>query len=233
MDKVVVVDSNRLFREGLRQLFDGTDFAVTGEAASLDEALAIVARDGSPDLVLLGIDGAGASAYDQVALARQAIAGAKLVVLATRLAPQALAASLEAGADGYLVKDMSVLALAHSLSLVLIGEKVFPTQLAGLLTERREQMDRSLLGAVPQSTGLSAREMDILRCLVHGYSNRAIAEELKITEASVKVHLKAVLRKVQASNRTQAAIWAMNNGFQSGPWTEGEQPPAAMIEDGT
>jgi two-component system nitrate/nitrite response regulator NarL len=100
-------------------------------------------------------------------------------------------------------------ALVQSLQLILIGETVFPTNLALLLTE--------MSPPAPQGTirGISPREQDILQQLVSGASNKAIANRLGITEATVKVHLKTLLRKIDVNNRTQAAIWAMNNGFSA------------------
>jgi two-component system nitrate/nitrite response regulator NarL len=118
---------------------------------------------------------------------------------------------MAAGADGFLAKTVSPEALVQSLQLVMMGEKVYPTNLASLLAEA---------GApVPQDSlrGLSAREQEILHLLVTGASNKAIAIRLGITEATVKVHLKTVLRKVDVGNRTQAAVWALNNGFAAAP----------------
>ncbi len=92
-----------------------------------------------------------------------------------------------------------------------MGEKVFPTHLAQLLVSSRG--DELGQDVPPRRKGLSQREVQILRCLLNGNSNKMIANHLNITEATVKVHLKSLLRKINASNRTQAAIWALNNGI--------------------
>jgi two-component system, NarL family, nitrate/nitrite response regulator NarL len=115
---------------------------------------------------------------------------------------------MNAGADGYLMKDVSPEALLQSLELVMMGEKVFPTNLAAMLFELNNASS-----PVNSVRGLSPREQEILRALVTGSSNKLIAIKLGITEATVKVHLKTLLRKIDVNNRTQAAIWAMNNGF--------------------
>jgi two-component system nitrate/nitrite response regulator NarL len=117
---------------------------------------------------------------------------------------------LDAGLDGYLLSDLSPAALVQSLQLVLLGEKVFPTSLAALLVSGLTDNVVTMPGG---GRGLSEREGQILRFLVHGESNKMIANHLGITEATVKVHLKTVLRKIGALNRTQAAIWALNNGL--------------------
>lgn len=218
----LVVDSSRLFREGLGQLLAGTQFRIAAELSSIAEVSARMEAGLDPALVLVELDNAPDDTFEQLKHLRTMLADAKLVVLANRLSSRALAQSLEAGADGYLLKNMSVEALLQSLNLVMLGEKVFPTQLATLLVEGKARPERPLLRSMETTAGLSEREMAILRCLVHGYPNKVIADQLQMTEASVKVHLKAVLRKIHVSNRTQAAIWAINNGFkadQPGPGT--------------
>jgi two-component system nitrate/nitrite response regulator NarL len=119
----------------------------------------------------------------------------------------ALRDAMNAGANGYLMKDVSPEALIQSLELVIMGEKVFPTNLASML------LDMSAITPQHSIRGLSPREQEILQSLVTGASNKLIAIKLGITEATVKVHLKTLLRKIDVNNRTQAAIWAMNNGF--------------------
>ena len=92
----------------------------------------------------------------------------------------------------------------------MLGEKVFPTHLAALLVNG---MADTPPARVTTSHGLSEREGQVLQCLVHGDSNKMIGNRLNITEATIKVHMKSLLRKINATNRTQAAIWAMKNGL--------------------
>jgi two-component system nitrate/nitrite response regulator NarL len=114
--------------------------------------------------------------------------------------------------DSYLFKDMSPDALARSFQLVMLGQQIFPTKLMlSMLGTPATGTAPSTPAAAPN--GLSPREVQILRHLMNGHSNKAIARELSISEATVKVHLKALLRKVRVNNRTQAAVWALNNGF--------------------
>ena len=115
-------------------------------------------------------------------------------------------AAMGGGAD-FLIKNVSPEALIQSLQLVMLGEKVFPTNLASML------LDMTAVSPQHSIRGLSPREQEILQALVTGASNKMIAYKLGITEATVKVHLKTLLRKIDVNNRTQAAIWAMNNGF--------------------
>jgi two-component system nitrate/nitrite response regulator NarL len=211
--RTLVVDSSRLFREGLRHLLDGTQFRIDVECTSLTEALAQIERGFQPQLILAELDSSDRW-IDSLRDMREACPEARIIVLSGQLAAHALAAALDAGADGYLLKNISLQGLTESLELAMLGETVFPTQLASLLAEGRANSERPIFRPAARPNGLSERETAILRCLVFGYPNKVIADQLQMTEASVKVHLKAVLRKIQASNRTQAAIWAINNGFQ-------------------
>ena len=210
----LVVDSSRLFREGLRHLLTGTQFEIALECTSLSEATAQLERGFKLHLALAEFE-ATDDWLDSLKALRSAAPDSRIVVLSNALAAPALAQALDAGADGYLLKNISLQGLTQSLELAMLGEKVFPTQLATLLAEGRANAERPMFRGNSRPNGLSERETAILRCLVSGFPNKVIADQLQMTEASVKVHLKAVLRKIQASNRTQAAIWAINNGFQS------------------
>jgi two-component system nitrate/nitrite response regulator NarL len=142
----------------------------------------------------------------------------RVVVLTDRISSSSLAAALDAAVDGYLLKDMSADALQQSLRLVMLGEKVFPTGLAHLLIAGRLKDPSRPAGRLGQlnTPGLSDREVEILGCLLNGMSNKVIANQLRISEGTVKVHLKGILKKINVRNRTQAAIWAINNGIHQG-----------------
>lgn len=211
--RTLVVDSSRLFREGLRHLLTDTQFEIALECTSLVDALTHVERGFTPQLALVEVDSAEGW-FAMLKEVRDACPDARIIVLSTALSAQALAQALDAGIDGYLLKNISLQGLTQSLELAMLGEKVFPTQLATLLSAGKMMSERPIFRSAARTNGLSDRETAILRCLVSGYPNKVIADQLQMTEASVKVHLKAVLRKIQASNRTQAAIWAINNGFQ-------------------
>ncbi|WP_207459873.1 response regulator transcription factor [Azospirillum sp. SYSU D00513] len=208
---VALIDANKLFREGLKALFTDRDFQISKEATSLNEALPLVSGGDAPQLLL--IDPAGMGEVTQVVSAlKAACPDARLVLLTGQMDANVMATAIQAGADGFLMKDISIEALAQSLRLVMMGEKVFPTHLAALLISGK--VTGHAVSDNPGSRkGLSQREVQILRRLLAGDSNKMIANSLGITEATVKVHLKSLLRKINASNRTQAAIWALNNGF--------------------
>ena len=195
--RTILIEANRLFRQGLKHLLADTRFAVEAEFSTTEQAIEGAVASG---LVIVGEGG-------DLQQLRSAYPEARIVVLASDFAVDALRDAMNAGADGYLMKDVSPEALLQSLELVMMGEKVFPTNLAAML------LDMNVIAPQHSVRGLSPREQEILQALVTGSSNKLIAIKLGITEATVKVHLKTLLRKIDVNNRTQAAIWAMNNGF--------------------
>jgi len=202
--RTILIETNRLFRDGLKHLLNGTRFEVGAEFNTVDLARASAETAETPDLVI-----SGQAVTDEADLRalREVFPTAKIVVLADGLSVEALRAAMGGGADGFLSKSVSPEALIQSLQLVMLGEKVFPTNLASML------LDMNAISPQNSIRGLSPREQEILQALVTGASNKVIAYKLGITEATVKVHLKTLLRKIDVNNRTQAAIWAMNNGF--------------------
>jgi two-component system nitrate/nitrite response regulator NarL len=212
---ILVVDRSKLFREGMKRLLAERSFHVCGEASCIEEAISQIETGARPRVVLLDFPGDGADGIDHLQRLRRGGEELKLVVLTNELNFDRLTASLSVGADGYLLKDMSPDALVQSLRLILLGEKVLPTTLALLLVSRRFRVENQIK-AIQPSQKLSHREVQILRCLMQGDSNKLIANQLNITEGTVKVHLKGVLKKINARNRTQAAIWASNGGLTSG-----------------
>ncbi len=202
--RTILIETNRLFREGLKHLLNGTRFEVGAEFNTVDLALTAAETAETPELV---ISGQPVTDEADLRVLRQTFPTARIVVLADDLSVEALRAAMGSGADGFLSKSVSPEALIQSLQLVMLGEKVFPTNLAAML------LDMTAAGPQHSVRGLSPREQEILQALVTGASNKMIAIKLGITEATVKVHLKTLLRKIDVNNRTQAAIWAINNGF--------------------
>lgn len=213
---IILIDESRLFREGLRRIFEGSPFCIDYEAASLDEIekRAAELEPLSADLLVVDSRHCGQTLLDQLYRLRQMLPQPRLVMLTGEMNLNRLAIALSAGADGYLLKDLSGDALLQSLQLVLLGEKVFPTDLANLLVNNRiiSAGDIAAHGYLADDLELSPREEQILHCLANGYPNKVIANALDITESTVKGHLKALLKKINVQNRTQAAVWALNHG---------------------
>ena len=217
MDTISVfhVDPNQLFREGLRRILKNSRFDIDRQANALSEGLEQIRQD-PPDIVIIDVN-VSSNALDTLMQGLGDLTPRpRVVVLTESFGLNSLTNALCTGVDGYLLKDMSPDAFEQSLNLVLMGEKVFPTDLAHLLVSNR-YVAQSAAPTRSQSngTGLSDRETEILSCLVNGYSNKSIANSLDLTEGTVKVHLKTILKKIHARNRTQAAIWALQHGIVS------------------
>jgi two-component system, NarL family, nitrate/nitrite response regulator NarL len=208
-DSVILIDASRLFREGLRRIFADSNLTVVHECFAVEDALPFI-RSLQPSLVLFDIADSGDALTVRIGEIRAAAPAARIVVLTQAIRVDRLTDALAAGVDGYLAKNMSADALPQALRLILLGEKVFPTDLAYLLADRQALWHSSRPDHI---NGLSNREMQILACLVDGDQNKQIANTLNISDGTVKVHLKAILKKIRVQNRTQAAIWAMDHGI--------------------
>ncbi len=210
----LLVGRNRLFLEGLKSLLKGSSFDVCGEVTSVTAIEQDVEVD-DLELILIELRGDVGQLVEDLRRLQDDLPDVPVVVLTDERDPHTLAACLNAGAAAFLLKDISLEALMHSLKLAMLGQKVMPTDLAAALIN-------GAVGAAPMDSkrieeyGLSDREQEILRCLVYGDANKVIANRLDITEATVKVHMKSLLRKIKAGNRTQAAIWALNHGLAPG-----------------
>jgi two-component system, NarL family, nitrate/nitrite response regulator NarL len=173
--RTILIEPNRLFRQGLKHLLSGTCFEVGAEFNTVELALEAGETAGTPDLVI-----SGQPVKDEAELhaLREAFPTARIVVLADDLSVDVLRAAMGGGADGFLIKTVSPEALIQSLQLVMLGEKVFPTNLAAML------LDMTAVSPPHSIRGLSPREHEILQALVTGASNKMIAIKLGIMEAT-------------------------------------------------
>jgi two-component system nitrate/nitrite response regulator NarL len=238
-DKInlLISDENRLFREGIRRILGSRKMEVVGEVRSLVEA-ADALRITHPSVDLLLCDPSTDIQEEFAAMKdiAQELPQIKIVLLTNRIALEWLDLAIEAGASGFLPKDISADALRYSLELVLLGEQIFPT-VQSLLENKAHQpaIPCEVAIELPRNIPLSARESQILSCLVNGLPNKTIARNLNMAEATVKVHLKALLRKINARNRTQAAIWGMNHGareIRDSRACDNTAPPALTFASG-
>jgi len=208
---VILVGTNKLFCQGLRRLLDPVHFVVTEEVRDLAAVDALICDGIAADLVVADMHGCSDADLEHLRHLRANCEGLRVVVLANELCLADMARLLSAGTDGYLINELSAEAFSLSLLLVMRGEKVLPSMLAGVLADdHRENQNAAPIQAV---RNLTEREMEILKCLLNGYSNKHIARALNIAEGTVKVHLKSLMKKIAAANRTQAALWARNNGI--------------------
>lgn len=203
MIRILVVDDHPVVRAGLRQLLDKSDrLAVVAEASNAAEALHAVSAE-DIDVVLMdlqlgdGVDGVGATSQ----IRALGVDAPRVLILTTFETDADILRAVEAGAAGYLLKDAEPMDLVAAVEAAHRGEIVLAPDLARRLADRQH---------LPQ---LTARELEILRLVAHGQSNRIIADELFITEATVKTHLARAFAKLGVSSRTEAVSLARDRGL--------------------
>ncbi len=217
--KTFLVEPNALLREGLRRILADTVYSPSSATGALDEAISRQAHGGSNVVLIIDATRDHEETCCQARKLKEAIPSAKVIMLVEQYDLKQVLEAFHAGADAYLKKSISCEVLVKSLDLVMLGEAIFPGAILELLQDQRAQISESKdeaasdepHGMAAPAKGLSVRETVILRCLMDGDSNKIIARKFDITEATVKVHVKAILRKIQAKNRTQAAIWASSH----------------------
>ncbi|NIR30581.1 MAG: response regulator transcription factor [Gammaproteobacteria bacterium] len=213
--RVLLVDDHAMFRFGLtltlKEKFK--DISVS-EAATLAEGLKALKQDDRFDLLLLDLYLPDADGTRSLSLFLTQAGAVPVAVLSASDSLDNIAEVLRAGARGYIPKTASADVLCHAIQLILSGEIYVPSRGTALLLENRERrgVEAPANGKRPKADaakiGLSKRQTEILRLVVAGRSNKEIARELGIAEGTVKAHLRAVMTKVNARNRTHLAVEA-------------------------
>jgi two-component system, NarL family, nitrate/nitrite response regulator NarL len=214
-----LICDNSLLRSGLQHILAGTPFVIVEGSPATGSRL-ISGVDQEPALVMLAVSQPSSHTPEMVRQVKGRHPAARIVVLAEQFDPEFLRPALEAGINGFCLTSSSREVLITSLELVMLGESVLVGPVA------RSVLDSMVLSPEPEPASkvpnepnapdprvqrLSAREAEILSSLMEGAPNKIIARKLHVAEATVKVHIKAILRKVGAANRTQAAMWAMDH----------------------
>jgi len=208
MTRIVLVDDHPMMRQGIRQLLElKDDFEVVAEASNGEEALEKVAQY-QPDMILMDLNMKGMDGIQTVDALRQRGETACILMITVSDNDNDVIAALRAGADGYLLKDVEPEELIKAVLAAERGNLVVSPQLTRILARalRDEEPARNHLTAE-----LTGREMEILKMIAAGSSNKLIARELGISEATVKVHVKNLLKKLNFRSRVEAAVWAVSN----------------------
>ncbi|MBC7002045.1 response regulator [Photobacterium sp. BZF1] len=196
--KIMIVDDHPLMRRGISQLLSfENDFEMVGEASNGADAV-LLAQEKEPDLILLDLNMKGMSGLDTLNAMRAEGIQARIVVLTVSDSRSDVKALVNAGADGYLLKDTEPDQLIALLKEAMSGGQAFSDLVREYLADSAEQ--DSLLDT------LTDREMQILKEVAKGYRNKQIADNLFISEATVKVHMKSLLKKLQVKSRTAATV---------------------------
>ncbi|EEF81101.1 two-component system response regulator NarL [Methylophaga thiooxydans] len=202
--RVMIIDDHPLFRKGVSQIIsDDPNFEVVGEAASGQEGLEL-AEQTQPDLVLLDLNMRGMDGLETLRRFKQTDLLTRYVILTVSDSEDDLMEALKIGADGYLLKDMEPEDLRANLMKASVGVTVLQDSLTQVLKKALSEPDTKVNQA---DAGLTDRENEILDCLAEGMNNKNIARKLGISDTTVKVHIKNILRKLNLTSRLEAAVW--------------------------
>ncbi|PCI58532.1 MAG: two-component system response regulator NarL [Gammaproteobacteria bacterium] len=205
--KILLVDDHPMLRKGVAQLLSLEDnLEVIAEASTGEEAITLAIKN-PVDLILLDLNMKGLSGIDTLSALKRAGVTSKVVIFSVSDNEADVLQALKFNADGYLLKDSEPEELIEKINLVLKGEFVISTPLTQILA-------RSLRPALQKTSlieNLTQRELENLKLLANGKSNKDIANKLGITEATVKVHVKNLLKKLGLKSRVEAALWAVEH----------------------
>lgn len=206
--RVVVADDHEVVRKGLESLLGESDFDIVAEASSGQEAIDQTKKH-KPDVLVMDIRMTGMDGLDTLEKIKTDYPNTKVVMLSTYDNPTYVARAVALGASDYVLKGSSRKDLLDSIRRAAAGEPAAPESLLyrirGHMTRRREGND--------QENPLTNRELQVLRHVALGLSNREIGRSLSISIETVKEHVQNILRKIDVADRTQAAVWAVKRGL--------------------
>lgn len=211
--RILIADDHNLFRKGLRQILElEPGFTVVGEAGSGDEAYekTLSLR---PDVICLDVSMPGGG-LETCARIKQAVPAVGVVILTMHEDQEYLMRALKSGANSYLVKDVESSVLNEAIRAAQMGRPYLHPKLAGLaLMEMARSGEKPAAAKQAHDPGLTDRELEVLRLVGQGASNREIATKLFISEKTAKNHLTHIFEKLGVTDRTQAALYAVRNGL--------------------
>ena len=199
--RVLIVDDHPLMRAGIAgEINAQADMTVVGEATDGDEAIEQF-RVQHPDITLMDIRMPRINGVDAISAIRKVYPHARIIVLTTAAGDVQALSAFKAGAVGYLLKNLLRKELTDTIRKVHAGQRCMPPEIAMLIAEHAAD------------DSLSERELDVLRGVAKGGSNKLIASDLRLSEHTVKNHLKSILSKLNASDRTHAVVIALKRGI--------------------
>jgi len=209
--KVLLVDDHTLLRQGLRKLLElEPNLEVVGEAENGKEAI-LKTQELHPDVVLLDINMPGMNGVEATSLLKKFNPELKIIILTIHKDDEYVFEAIKAGASGYLLKDVDTQELVRAVEAAFRGESTVDPAIAARLFKEFSRISKG--GGESAQDSLTEREKEILRLLVQGLSNRDIAENLFISEKTVKNHISNIFRKLEVNDRTQAVVKALKLGM--------------------
>ena len=206
--EIIIADDHMMIREGLKQLLelDGT-MKVIAEANDGEECLNLLNKKIHPDILLLDINMPKKNGIEVLEYIKQNKIPVKVLILTVHNEVEYLLKAVDIGIDGYLLKDSSYDELKEAIDEVISGNTYIQPSLLPALNESMEDyaLDKEKIEC------LTKRELDVLRLISEGCSNKKISDELTISERTVKNHISHIFRKIDVEDRTQAAVFAIRN----------------------
>jgi two-component system nitrate/nitrite response regulator NarL len=209
--RVLIIDDHTLFRSGLKELLERRGIEVVGTVGDGEEGCAL-AQTLAPDVILLDVRMPGMGGLTVLERIKETGVETPVLMLTTSTEDRDLVTAVRAGAQGYLLKDLEPDELIDSLGKIMEGECVIAPEMTGVLA-RVVQGDEPIASSNDRFSELTPREMEILCHLAEGQSNKVIARELGISNGTVKLHVRAILRKLQVRSRVEAAVLAVEEGI--------------------
>lgn len=207
MYRVVLADDHQIIIDGLKMILGlQQQFDIVGEASSGNELLEIV-KEQKPDLVVSDLKMPGPSIIQSSVEIKESFPDIKIVVLTAFDESEDIYQALDAGIDGYLMKDTAPEQIINTLNMVMMGYSLFQPKLD------RRNLDTQK--DIEENFSFTEREHEVFKLIVENFSNTEIAEKLFISEATVKTHVSSILRKTGQPNRSQAVLYALKKGFVS------------------
>ena len=208
--RVMICDDHALFRRGLRMVLESEDgMEVVAEAEDGADAIK-QAEQSAPDVVLMDIRMPNTSGIDATRAIREAVPTAKILMLTVSDEEDDLYSAIKAGANGYLLKEISIEEVASAIRAVITGQSLIsPSMASKLLTEFTQLAKKAEEKSSVPSPRLTERELEVLRLVAQGMSNREIAGELYISENTVKNHVRNILEKLHLHSRMEAVMYAV------------------------
>lgn len=220
--RVLLVDDHAMVRRGMRDFLSlHADLEIVGEAAdgaaAIEQAAAL-----RPDVIVMDLLMPGVDGIDATARIKATDPDVEIVAITSFIEEARIVAALEAGASGFLLKDAEAEELAAAIRTAASGEVHLDPAVAGIVARRMRTRPAGTAGSGADLDGdalgrLTTRERDVLGAVARGLSNRAIADELGITERTARTHVSNILAKLDLTSRTQAALLAVQHGLDLGP----------------
>jgi two-component system, NarL family, nitrate/nitrite response regulator NarL len=210
--RVLLIDDHTLFREGLQELLTRRNIETVGAVGDGDTGIRL-ARELLPDVILLDMRMPQMSGLEVLRRLRQGGLRMPIVMLTTSTEEEDLIQCLRNGAQGYLLKEMEPADLVDALEEIIQGKTVVAPHLAQLLVRVVQGQPNAIEQTAGPFDALTPREGEILALLAEGQSNKVIARNLGISDGTVKLHVKAILRKLGVHSRVEAAVLAVQHGM--------------------